>query len=323
MSDIKFYPFELHTHTLHSDGGFSPQELACSVAGEGLTGFALTDHNTSTGAPYAQDEAAKRGLIFIQGIEWTTFYGHITVLGGDFGIDWRTVNPNTVAQKSNYIVQQGGCTGIAHPFRIGYPICTGGSDDWGLDDYGCFTHYEVWSYKNPSIQHTNRLAEDRYRKLCGAGNRLACVYGKDWHGKDEGLYAATFLGIDGAPTAAKALDAIQKGTTYVSLGVTLDACLQDSLGNRHLIGGQVSSGSYDLIVKVKPPEDGGFSNKNSFAVNKVTLYDASGIISVIETVDGCCSCRIKLDSGILQLTAEGSVNGQEARLLIATPFFII
>lgn len=319
---IKFYPVELHTHTLHSDGRFSPQELANSVACEGLIGFALTDHNTSTGTPYAQDEAAKRNLLFIHGIEWTTFYGHITVLGGDFGIDWRTISPSTVAQKCNYIIQQGGCVGIAHPFRIGYPICTGGSDDWGLSDYSCFTHYEVWSYKNPYAQYTNRLAEDRYRKLCGAGNRLACVYGRDWHGKDDGLYAATFVGIDGTPTPAKALDAIRKGKTYVSLGVTLDARLQDDCGNTYLIGDQVNSASYNLIVKVKQPEDNGFSNRNNFVVNKVTLYDANGIISVIETVDGCCSSRIKLESGILQLTAEGSVNGQQARLLIATPFFV-
>lgn len=318
---IEFYPFELHTHSLHSDGSFTPEELARNALEEGLAGFALTDHNTFAGTSYARQAAEKLGLVFLPGIEWTTFYGHITVLGGDFGVDWREVNPETVCTNAANIKEKGGCAGIAHPFRIGYPICTGGSDGWGIDNYKDFTHYEVWSYRDPSEEHTNRLAEERYRFLAANGNRLACVYGRDWHAKEDGLFAATYLGIDGALITENALEAIRKGRSYVSTGVRLEANLTDDKGNRFFIGDQLPVGEYTLDTKLTAPH-GGFSNGNTFSIKTISLVGADGKAEKHETVDGKFTCRLKLKRGFLQLTAEGDVNGNERKLLIATPFFI-
>lgn len=319
---IEFYPFELHTHSVHSDGRFTPDELAESAAKAGLRGFALTDHNTSSGAPHAAAAAAKHGLIFIPGIEWTTFYGHITVLGGDFGIDWREVNPDSVCRLASHVKEAGGAVGIAHPFRIGFPICTGGSDDWGIEDYKDFTHYEIWSYRDPSEERTNKLAEKRYFELAKCGSRLSCVYGRDWHGKEDGLFAATFLGMDGEPTAAKALDAVRRGRSYVSTGVTLNARLSDENGTVYAIGDTLPAGEYTLEARLLPPRVG-FSNENDFRPETLTLNFGKGNTERLQTVDGVCVRRIKLERGILSLSAEGKVNGKSRTLLIATPYIII
>jgi predicted metal-dependent phosphoesterase TrpH len=42
----QWLPYELHTHTFHSDGEHSLLELAISAKELGLFGIAMTDHNT-------------------------------------------------------------------------------------------------------------------------------------------------------------------------------------------------------------------------------------------------------------------------------------
>jgi len=49
MSKLTYYPIELHSHTYHSDGEFSPEELLQSARDFGYKGIFLTDHNTNSG----------------------------------------------------------------------------------------------------------------------------------------------------------------------------------------------------------------------------------------------------------------------------------
>ena len=97
---MKYYPFELHCHTCHSDGSFTPEELILAAKQRGLSGIALTDHNTAAGVKEAVEYGKKYGVLVIPGIEWTTFYGHITVLGGHSGINWTTVTKENVVEKN-------------------------------------------------------------------------------------------------------------------------------------------------------------------------------------------------------------------------------
>ena len=67
--------FDLHTHSVHSDGTTRPAAIAREAAELGLTGFALTDHDTIDGWEEARDEAASAGIEFLPGIEITTKFG--------------------------------------------------------------------------------------------------------------------------------------------------------------------------------------------------------------------------------------------------------
>lgn len=64
--------YDLHTHSLISDGTTRPAEIAAEAAGLGLEGFALTDHDTIEGWDEAREAAKTHGIDFLPGIEVTT-----------------------------------------------------------------------------------------------------------------------------------------------------------------------------------------------------------------------------------------------------------
>ncbi|HEX4857953.1 MAG TPA: PHP domain-containing protein, partial [Usitatibacteraceae bacterium] len=61
--------FDLHNHSLASDGLLAPAALVKIAARNGCDGFALTDHDTLAGLDEARQAAAAVGLRFIQGVE--------------------------------------------------------------------------------------------------------------------------------------------------------------------------------------------------------------------------------------------------------------
>ena len=62
---------DLHTHTVHSDGSFTPKELI-SAAKEADVIIALTDHNTVSGLPEFLKEAERQGVSAVGGVELST-----------------------------------------------------------------------------------------------------------------------------------------------------------------------------------------------------------------------------------------------------------
>ncbi|HWE23355.1 MAG TPA: PHP domain-containing protein [Myxococcales bacterium] len=60
---------DLHSHTLHSDGQRSPEELLAEAAQAGVTVLSLTDHDTISGVPAATAAATQRGIRLVPGIE--------------------------------------------------------------------------------------------------------------------------------------------------------------------------------------------------------------------------------------------------------------
>ncbi|MGL4946566.1 MAG: PHP domain-containing protein [Cetobacterium sp.] len=75
--------YDLHTHTTYSDGTFSVQELLKRAKYVGLTGIAITDHDTMEGILEAREIAKNLDLDFISGIEFSCSYNgyEIHILG--------------------------------------------------------------------------------------------------------------------------------------------------------------------------------------------------------------------------------------------------
>uniref|UniRef100_A6W0S0 PHP domain protein n=1 Tax=Marinomonas sp. (strain MWYL1) TaxID=400668 RepID=A6W0S0_MARMS len=63
---------DLHTHSTRSDGRFSPAELVDLAVEQGVSLFALTDHDTLDGIVEASQRAVEHGLSFIHGVELST-----------------------------------------------------------------------------------------------------------------------------------------------------------------------------------------------------------------------------------------------------------
>lgn len=65
---------DLHVHSTESDGTFTPEELAAEAKNQGLSAFALTDHDTVDGVKRARKAAGELGIELISGVELSTEY---------------------------------------------------------------------------------------------------------------------------------------------------------------------------------------------------------------------------------------------------------
>jgi predicted metal-dependent phosphoesterase TrpH len=70
---------DLHSHSTHSDGKETVQQIFQYAAEAGLDVLALTDHDTTAGWDEARVEAAKHGITFVPGIEITTKHHDVSV----------------------------------------------------------------------------------------------------------------------------------------------------------------------------------------------------------------------------------------------------
>lgn len=79
--------YDLHAHSLASDGTLSPSELVSAAAAAGVEVLALTDHDETAGVAEATEAAATTGLRLVPGVEvsvtWEGQTVHIVGLGID------------------------------------------------------------------------------------------------------------------------------------------------------------------------------------------------------------------------------------------------
>ncbi len=321
---IKYLPFELHTHTLHSDGSFTVQELADKVISAGLCGYALTDHNTDSGCTEARNISKSLDIAFIEGIEWTTFFGHITVLGGHYDKDYRMVNPLTVEARLKLALEAGDVAILAHPFRVGTPVCTGCCNSFDFKSYQYLNGYEIWSGSDPSNNVSNKQALIFYNELCKEGYKIAAIYGRDWHrnGKRNDIYAATYLGIEGDnKSPLNALLAIENRRTYISTGIRADIFLKNTNGERIEIGSSISEGEYTLVCEVSQ-EKAQYANYDIIP-EKIEIFGNAISDSNISSVSfGGYAKKIKVKKGYLGVKIVGKLNEKESDLLISSPFYV-
>jgi len=64
-------PYDLHTHSVRSDGHHTPREVVEMAHAAGLAGVALTDHDTGDGLAEASDAGGELGLEVVPGTEFS------------------------------------------------------------------------------------------------------------------------------------------------------------------------------------------------------------------------------------------------------------
>lgn len=246
-------PFELHTHTNHSDGSHTLMELSRSAKEAGFNGIALTDHNTISGLMNREDVMNQTGIHIIRGLEWTTFYGHVLILGINKYVDWRGLGPKDLHRAVKEAKDQGYLVGAAHPFRVGSPMCTGCHWEYEVEDWSIIDYIEVWSGKFPSIKSYNHRAFNFWTDLLNQGYRIAATSGRDWHHTEEPCetLSATYLGIEDESTN-NAVEAIRKGRLGVSMGplLLMNAVSADS-NKCWTIGDTISNFSKEEELEIK------------------------------------------------------------------------
>lgn len=71
--------YDLHSHSLASDGTLSPAELVARAAAAGVDVLALTDHDETGGIAEAEQAARREGIVLVPGVEISVTWSRQTV----------------------------------------------------------------------------------------------------------------------------------------------------------------------------------------------------------------------------------------------------
>lgn len=312
---------EMHCHTVASDGDMQPEELVQNAIKRGYKAICLTDHNTVSNVEETKKYGDKYGLVVAGGIEWTTFWGHLTVIGGNSDVNWLDITPQNINGLIVRAREQGDIVTLAHPKRIGSPICVGCHNRLPITNWDYLTSYEVWSHYNPSVSPANIAAKREWISLLDKGYKLCALYGYDWHAPDEGApcYAYTYLGIDGRLSEQSVMDAVEAGRSYITMGYEVEVSLWDGL-KTYGIGDTLATGEYTLNVKCRKAKDYPYESN----LEKIAVLFSDGREVEFEYKDGSIVDR-KIEvkkSGYLRLEGRGSVEGKDSDVFIASPMFV-
>lgn len=213
----KWFPCELHCHTVHSDGDFTVKDLIDTAVERHLEGIQITDHN----AVSAHNEVINPPIAVLKSIEWTTFFGHMHAMDCKKSVDWRDALPDNIDEKMKAVHLGDGLVGVCHPFQLGTPICTGGRWEYHVKDWSLVNYFEVWSEGCPFMNTPNKRALNLWHDLLDKGYKITPTFGRDWHRKTRNAYhsACTYLLCDGEKlTDQKMKSAVKCGKSVISMG---------------------------------------------------------------------------------------------------------
>ncbi|MGQ4668076.1 CehA/McbA family metallohydrolase [Metabacillus halosaccharovorans] len=233
---LYWLPAELHTHTFHSDGKQSVLEMANVAEEMGLQAIVVSDHNTTSPLQEIEDMKGSNTIQILNGLEWTTFYGHLLTIGYEKPTytDWRVIGPLDIEKGIEEIRLHGAIAGIAHPFRIGNPIGTGCHWEFPIERINSFDFIEVWNSTRPGYKAYNKRAFLFWTDLLNKGYKLTATAGRDWHHNEQinPLPAITYVQMPKELTGEKEafrtsfLSAIRHGQVSLSYGRPLELTIQ-------------------------------------------------------------------------------------------------
>ncbi|MEM2878462.1 MAG: PHP domain-containing protein [Candidatus Hadarchaeales archaeon] len=185
---------DLHVHTSHSvDGMFSVREMVDAAKRKGLSGMAITDHNTISGLKEAAGLSSNKFLV-IPGVEISSGGAHVVALGIKKEIPKGMPLKDTVS----LIKKQGGVAIAAHPFVPGR----------NPDAVKEVRFDAIEGLNSRAFFLSNPLAR-RYSRL----TNLPMVAGSDAHHADD--VGTAYTCIDCRPDIETVLDEIRAGRTSI------------------------------------------------------------------------------------------------------------
>ncbi len=314
---MSMYPCELHCHSVHSDGSFQISELQQAARADDLALIALTDHNTVSGWDDLDD-----GIIpAIRGIEWTTYFGHILVLGCKDFVDWRDARPYNIDCKLSEAREKGGVIGIAHPCQIGSPVCTGGRFEFEIEDWSLVDYVEVLHDDLRAFSNENDNAPVFWTNLLDRGFKLAAVYGRDWHAYSRGgHYGVTYIDIDGEVNEANALEAIKAGRTVVSGGFGFSVKVAAN-GREYRLGETVPEGEAELLFDVDLSSRGDKLSDERLEFTSIKIFTNGGEVALEIPCDSK-SAKLILEKGKwYRAELWGFIDGFNKHMAITSPVY--
>ncbi len=277
--EIVYVPLEMHTHTYHSDGDFSPRELYEAVRSYGYAGFAITDHNTMTSYE-CMPQNIEDEIFVMPGMECTTFWGHVLTL--DANVNWRHAKRDTIDEFLEEVKNANGICGIAHPFELGAPISCGSNWEFDVSRWDLISYIELWSQNNPYSNRKNYLSREWYQQLLEEGKKLAITAGRDWHRADQerpSVLTATYVGIEGRKITKESVkEAIKQGRTYVTSLLELDISISAG-GEKYGIGDTVEKQPIQVHIISKVASEEKIWASNDCIPKRVRIINNGQIVT--------------------------------------------
>src|SRR3569833_173941 len=272
-----WYKGDLHCHTFHSDAAGSPEILHAQARQAGLDFLAVTDHNTTAQRRYFYPESSP-DLVFVRGLEVSSFAGHANAYGIDGMIDYRMTKPEDGRLLDKHVHALGGLLSLNHdkptiPWR------------WELPQIDLM---EVWQ---STWIEWNWISLARYQHRLAAGLRITAIGGSDWHQPAELPPQPPY--VLGTPTTELYLEELSE-----------DAILEAMKAGRAYITEDPNGPHLSIIADDKPMGSVTRRAKQVVAAvkgaggDRLSWIDASGEIE---------SVMIPSDNCTLTLTAPGRI----------------
>lgn len=172
----------LHTHSSHSDGVYTPAELVRTAKKEGYKAIALTDHDTASGFYELKEECEKENIKYIFGAEFSVVEPNdYHIVGFDFDPEYpemkKYLNDMAIRQTDNTkkcfdeAVQKGNIKGVTWEDILEYNsgICWLGNNHVfnAIKAKGLIKQFEYrdWFNKNFLHQRQNFAPIIRFKTL--------------------------------------------------------------------------------------------------------------------------------------------------------------
>lgn len=320
---MKFVTVETHTHTVHSDASLTVAELLDASRKAELEAIVLTDHNTDSGL----DEIAanQTNPVVVNGIEWTTFYGHIIIIAPNQFVEWRDLTKNNLDAHLKAVHEAGGIAVLAHPCDPGEPFCCGCHCDFEIQNWGNLDAMEVWHEGDPDGSVWNAKAKALWLKKLNEGFRTTALCASDWHETfaPDIPFGVNYLEIDESLPLADAIkDAIRCGRCFLSTGPAVYinlACDGLNVG----IGGTLSPGQATLSLRFDETQRRRVWEQYQVKPESVALIQNGGEdILAFPGYGTTLSKELTLRPGHFRLELRGSVHAKQRTILMTNPVYI-
>ena len=223
--EARWYAGDLHVHSRDSgDARPDLDEVATFARGRGLDFVVITDHNTNAQVAHLDEAQARHpDLLFVPGVEFTTYGGHAGGFGVTDYVDHKVGMSTTVQDAVDRIHAQGALFSINHPTLDLGDVCIGCA--WTNEIPGAVDGVEIETggYRQSGFIF-GAGARDFWDRLLDDGSHAAPLGGSDDHRAGVDLEAfgspigdpTTMIFAEGQSTNAL-LDGIRCNRTVVKL----------------------------------------------------------------------------------------------------------
>ncbi len=274
----RYYAGDLHVHSRESGDAIPTlDDIGTFAKSRGLDFVEISDHNVNTQDDYLGDAQSRfPDLLFIPGIEYTTYKGHANAIGATRWVDHKIGQPGvTIAAAAREVDAQGAVFSINHPALDIGDLCIGCGWKHDLDP----AKVSAVEIETSALSSGGILFQAQaiafWESFLTKGLHVTGLGGGDDHraGKESGMFQSAL----GSPTtliyanelsAAALMDAIRKGHVVVKTDGPADPMVELAAGDA-LPGDTLKQRSAVLTAKVTNTKVGERTVNARWVVNGV------------------------------------------------------